>query len=42
MRTLEKAHRIMSLTPKEAVGDALGLLAMGLMIFGGFLVPAFL
>ena len=41
MRTLEKAHKILNLTPKEAFGDAVGLAAMGLLIFGGFLVPAF-
>ena len=41
MRTLEKAQTIFNLGPKEALGDVLGLAAMALMIFGGFLVPAF-
>ena len=42
MRTLEKAQTLFNLCPKEATGDALGLAAMALLIFGGFIVPAFL
>ena len=42
MRTIEKAHNILATTPKEALGDAIGLAAMVVMIFAGFLVPAFL
>ena len=41
MRTLEKAHTILNARPKEAMGDAIGLVAMAFLIFGGFLVPAF-
>ena len=42
MRTLEKAQTIFNLSPKEATSDALGLAAMALLIFGGFMIPAFL
>ena len=42
MQTLERASKILSTSPKEALGDAIGLAAVAIMIFAGFLAPAFL
>lgn len=42
MATIIKARSILSIAPKEALSDALGLAAVAIMIFAGFLVPAFL
>lgn len=41
MKTIEKAHEIVRLSPDEAMSDAIGLAAMALVIFGVFLSPAF-
>ncbi len=41
MRTLEKAHRIVTSAPREALADAIGVVAMVGLIFGGFTLPAF-
>jgi len=40
MRTIETARTILSTRPKEAMSDAVGLAAMALLIFAGFLAPA--
>ncbi len=40
MRTIEKAHRILAHSPREAMNDALGLAAVVVLIFAGFLAPA--
>ncbi|MEM0987678.1 MAG: hypothetical protein AAGK00_02270 [Pseudomonadota bacterium] len=42
MRTIEKAHRIIAACPREALSDAVGVIAMVALIFGGFTLPAFL
>ena len=42
MRTLNKAQNILAECPREAIGDALGIAALALLIFAGFTVPAFL
>ena len=42
MRTLEKAHSILSQAPREAMNDAIGLAAVVALIFAGFLAPALL
>ena len=42
MRTIAKAQRIVADSPREALGDALGMITVALLIFGGFTVPAFL
>lgn len=42
MRTIMKAQKILTETPGEALSDALGMVAVALLIFGGFTVPAFL
>ena len=41
MQTLERANAIITSAPKEALGDAIGLAAVAIMIFAGFLAPAF-
>ncbi|MEM7059568.1 MAG: hypothetical protein AAF557_18440 [Pseudomonadota bacterium] len=41
MRTLQKAQRIVNQAPKEAMGDAIGLAAVAILIFTGFMAPAF-
>lgn len=41
MRTIDRAAAILSIVPREAMRDAIGLAAMAFLIFGGFLVPAF-
>ena len=41
MRTIEKATKIWAHAPKEAMGDAIGLAAVAMLIFAGFLTPAF-
>ena len=41
MRTLEKAQNILTHAPKEAVGDAIGLAVVAILIFAGFMTPAF-
>ncbi|MEM9062715.1 MAG: hypothetical protein AAGD13_19815 [Pseudomonadota bacterium] len=42
MRTLERAHEIVKSAPREALGDAIGLAAVAMLIFTGFLAPAVL
>ena len=42
MQTLERASSIINAAPKEALGDAIGLAAVAILIFAGFLAPAFL
>ncbi|MEL7469348.1 MAG: hypothetical protein AAFN27_12900 [Pseudomonadota bacterium] len=42
MRTLERASEIIKTAPKEALGDAIGLAAVAMLIFTGFLAPAIL
>ncbi|MEL6999729.1 MAG: hypothetical protein ACFB03_00570 [Paracoccaceae bacterium] len=42
MRTLERANEIIKTAPKEALGDAIGLAAVAMLIFTGFLAPAIL
>lgn len=42
MKTFTKAQRIMAECPREALGDAIGIAAMALLIFIGFTVPAFI
>ncbi len=41
MRTIEKAQHIVATAPKDAMRDAVGLAAVALLIFAGFLAPAF-
>ena len=42
MRTIEKAQAILAENPKGAMSDAIGLAAVAVLIFAGFVVPAFL
>lgn len=42
MRTIDRATAILTAAPREALRDAIGLAAMAFLIFGGFLVPAFI
>ena len=42
MQTLQRAHDIIASNPKEALGDAIGIAAVAILIFAGFLAPAFL
>ena len=41
MHTLQRAQDIISSNPEEALGDAIGIAAIAIMIFTGFLMPAF-
>ena len=41
MRTIEKAQKIVTEAPKEAAGDAIGLAVVAILIFTGFIAPAF-
>ena len=41
MRTIEKVQTILTEAPKEAMGDAIGLAAVAILIFTGFMAPAF-
>ena len=41
MKTLERASSIITAAPKEALGDAIGMAAVAILIFAGFLTPAF-
>jgi len=41
MRTIQRAQRILTEAPKEAMGDAIGLATVAILIFTGFMVPAF-
>jgi hypothetical protein len=40
MRTIEKAHAIISAAPGEAIREAAGIAVLALLIFAGFLLPA--
>ena len=42
MQTINKVQKIFAEAPGEALSDALGIVAVALLIFGGFTVPAFL
>lgn len=42
MKTINRAQTIIEATPREALADAIGLAAIALLIFGGFLAPALL
>lgn len=42
MQTLERANAIIAAAPKEALKDAIGLGAVVILIFTGFLAPAFM
>ena len=42
MQTLQRANEIIAANPKEALGDAIGIAAVAIFIFAGFLTPAFL
>ena len=42
MRTLQRAQDIIATNPKEALGDAIGIAAVAILIFAGFLAPAFM
>ena len=41
MYTINKAQKIFAEAPGEAISDALGILVVAMLIFGGFTVPAF-
>jgi len=40
MRTIERARQILAHSPEAAMADALGLAAVVVVIFVGFLAPA--
>jgi len=42
MVAIAKAHRFITSAPREAISDALGMAGLCLLIFAGFMVPAFL
>ena len=42
MQMLQRANDIIAANPKEALGDAIGIAAVAILIFAGFLAPAFL
>lgn len=42
MNTLQRANDIIAASPKEALGDAIGIAAVAILIFAGFLAPAFM
>lgn len=42
MNTIIKAQKILAEAPGEALSDALGIVAVAMLIFGGFTIPAFL
>ena len=42
MQTLQRANDIITANPKEALGDAIGIAAVAILIFAGFLAPAFM
>lgn len=42
MATFIKARSILACAPKEALSDAIGFGMVAIMLFAGFLVPAFL
>lgn len=41
MHTINKAQKILAEAPGEAISDALGIVVVAMLIFGGFTVPAF-
>ncbi|MEM9140163.1 MAG: hypothetical protein AAGB15_10065 [Pseudomonadota bacterium] len=42
MKTISKAQDIVAKVPKEALQDAIGLAVFTLLMFTGFMAPAFL
>ena len=42
MSTLERASQAIAAAPREALADALGLAAIAVIVFIGFLAPAVL
>ena len=42
MRTIEKANTILTAMPREALLEVVGVCAVVVLIFSGFMIPAFL